>query len=308
MKLIVTGGAGFIGSNLCEELSKNHDVFVIDDFSEGKEKNLEELDVEYIRGNIMDQSMLKKAFKDADYVFHHAAIASVQKSIEDPFIVNEINIGGTLNVLTAARDCQVKKVIFASSSAVYGDNSQSPKRENMMPNPKSPYSVSKVTGEYYCKTFLELYGLKTVNLRYFNVYGPKQDHNSEYSAVIPKFITKIIHNEHPIIYGDGNQTRDFVFVKDVVNANILAMKSEVEGTFNIAHGQKTSVKELFNCISTILNTNVKPFYVASKTGEVRDSLADISLATEKFAYKPDYTLEEGLKETIKWYYRMEECD
>lgn len=301
MKVAVTGGAGFIGSNLCHDLCKECDVVVIDDFSTGAAENLEELGVECVVGSIIDKNILKYAFNDVDFVFHHAAITSVQRSIENPMETNEVNIRGTLNVLNASRDCDVKKVIFASSSSVYGNNPQTPKREDMTPDPRSPYAVSKITGEYYCRNFFELYGLKTVCLRYFNVYGPKQDPKSEYSAVIPKFITNILCDRNPVIYGDGKQTRDFVFVKDVVRANLLAMKGDLVGTFNVASGKRISINEISYQINSILGTQLDPIYEKSRPGEIKDSLADISLAMKSLGYRPEYTFKEGLKETIEWY-------
>jgi UDP-glucose 4-epimerase len=301
MKVAVTGGAGFIGSNLCQDLCKVCDVVVIDDFSTGKAENLDALDVECLVGSVTNLNFLRNIFEDVDFVFHQAAITSVQRSIENPIETNEVNIGGTLNVLTASRDCDVKKVIYASSAAVYGNNPQTPKREDMIPDPKSPYAASKITGEYYCRIFSELYGLKTVCLRYFNVYGPKQDPKSEYSAVIPKFITSIFCDQNPVIYGDGNQTRDFVFVKDVVKANVLAMKKDIEGIFNVACGQKININEIADKITSILGTKLDPVYEKSRPGDVKESLADISLAMESLGYRPEYSLEDGLKETIEWY-------
>lgn len=305
MKVVVTGGCGFIGSNIAEELIKKHYVVVIDDLSTGRIENIQSLqdkeNFEFVRGNITDLGLLKQIFEDVDCIFHQAAIPSVQRSVENPLDTNEANIKGTLNVLIAARDCGVKKVVYASSSSVYGDTPELPKKENMKPNPQSPYAVSKLTGEYYCKVFSEIYGIKTICLRYFNVYGPKQDPASEYAAVIPRFINRVLNNQPPIIFGDGNQTRDFTFVKDVVKANILAMEKNVEGVFNIAYGQQISINELANKIMEIVGVKLNPVYDKPRPGDIRNSLADISLAKQKLGYMPEYSLEKGLEVTIRWF-------
>ncbi|MHC1566277.1 MAG: SDR family oxidoreductase [Candidatus Syntropharchaeia archaeon] len=305
MKVVITGGCGFIGSNLAHELMNENEVIVIDDLSTGRIENIANLknseNFKFVRGSITDLNLLKQVFKDVDYVFHQAAIPSVQRSVENPIATNEANINGTLNVLLAARDSGVKKVIYASSSSVYGDTPILPKREDMKPNPKSPYAVSKLVGEYYCKVFSEVYGLKTVCLRYFNVYGPKQDPYSEYAAVIPRFITRALNDQPPVIFGDGNQTRDFTFVKDVVKANILAMEKNVEGVFNIACGNRISIKELANKILEIMGLKLSPVCDKPRPGDIRHSLADISLARERLGYVPEYDLEKGLEVTIKWF-------
>ena len=305
MKVVVTGGCGFIGSNIAEELIKKHYVVVIDDLSTGRIENIQSLqdkeNFEFVRGNITDLGLLKQIFEDVDCIFHQAAIPSVQRSVENPLDTNEANIKGTLNVLIAARDCGVKKVVYASSSSVYGDTPELPKKENMKPNPQSPYAVSKLTGEYYCKVFSDIYGIKTICLRYFNVYGPKQDPTSEYAAVIPRFINRVLNNQPPIIFGDGNQTRDFTFVKDVVKANILAMEKNVEGVFNIAYGQQISINELANKIMEIVGVKLNPVYDKPRPGDIRNSLADISLAKQKLGYMPEYSLEKGLEVTIRWF-------
>ena len=305
MKVVVTGGCGFIGSNIAEELIKKHYVVVIDDLSTGRIENIQSLqdkeNFEFVRGNITDLGLLKQIFEDVDCIFHQAAIPSVQRSVENPLDTNEANIKGTLNVLIAARDCGVKKVVYASSSSVYGDTPELPKKENMRPNPQSPYAVSKLTGEYYCKVFSDIYGIKTICLRYFNVYGPNQDPASEYAAVIPRFINRVLNNQPPIIFGDGNQTRDFTFVKDVVKANILAMEKNVEGVFNIAYGQQISINELANKIMEIVGVKLNPVYDKPRPGDIRNSLADISLAKQKLGYMPEYSLEKGLEVTIRWF-------
>ena len=303
MKILITGGAGFIGSNLAEELSKKHEVVIIDDLSTGRAGNVDDLDVELVRGSITDPDLLKKNFRGVDYVFHQAALPSVQRSVDDPVLANEVNVCGTLNVLVAARDAGVAKVIYASSSSVYGDTPELPKREDMKPDPKSPYAVAKLTGEYYCRVFNEIYGLKTVALRYFNVYGPMQDPSSDYAAVIPKFVNRVMAGKPPIIYGDGEQTRDFTFVRDVVQANVLAMETDAVGVFNVATGQRISVNDLAGMIMEVVGDRVECVHEEPRAGDVRDSLGDISRARAGFGYAPRYGMEEGLKETIGWFGR-----
>jgi len=303
MKVVVTGGAGFIGSNLAEELLKKYEVTVIDNLSTGRIENLKSIikDIEFIKGSINDQNLLKDALSGSDTVFHQAAIPSVQRSIDNPIASNEANIDGTLKVLVAARDCNVRKVVYASSSSAYGNTPTLPKKEDMKPMPRSPYAVSKLAGEYYCRIFSEVYGLKTACLRYFNVYGPRQNPNSQYAAVIPRFITKILAHEPPTIYGDGEQTRDFTFVRDVVKANVLAMQSDAEGVFNIACGRRICLNELANQIMLISGIKIDPIYDTVRAGDVRDSLADISVAKKMMGYAPDYNMDLGLRETIKWF-------
>ncbi len=297
---MITGGAGFIGANLAKELAANNSLIIIDNLSVGKKENLTDLlreNVKFVEGNINELSLLKRLFRNVDFVFHQAAISSVPKSIENPLATNETNVTGTLNVLLAARDSGVKKVIYASSTAVYGDTPTLPQKEDMMPNPQSPYAITKLVGEYYCHAFQAVYGLSTVSLRYFNVYGPKQDPNSEYAAVIPRFIRAICRGESPIIFGDGEQTRDFVFVTDVVRANILAAESDVTGVVNIGQGRRVTINELTRLIIHIMNKDVGIVYQGARPGDIRHSLADISKA-RLFGYEPQYDLERGLKETI----------
>lgn len=305
MRIVITGGAGFIGSNLATELSKEKEseVIIVDDLSTGRVSNLEKINknINLVRGSITDLQLLKGIFKDVDYVFHQAAIPSVPRSIKDPIASNNANVNGTLNVLVAAKDCNVKKVIYASSSSVYGDTPELPKREDMVPNPLSPYAVTKLLGEYYCKVFNEVYGLKTISLRYFNVYGPRQDPYSDYAAVIPRFINRVLENKPPVIYGDGEQTRDFTFVTDVVRANIQAMKSDANGVYNIASGNRISINELANVIMKLMGRNLKPIHEAPREGDIRHSLGDISSAKKTLSYEPQYSVEEGLRRTIKWF-------
>jgi len=301
MKIIITGGAGFIGSNLAEELAKKHEVVIIDDLSTGRAENVEALDLELVRGSITDPDLLRENFRGVDYVFHQAALPSVQRSIEDPVLANEVNICGTLNVLVAARDAGVTKVIYASSSSVYGDTPELPKREDMKPDPKSPYAVAKLAGEYYCRVFNEIYGLKTVALRYFNVYGPRQNPSSDYAAVIPNFVNRVMAGKEPIIYGDGEQTRDFTFVRDVVQANVLSMESDAIGVFNVATGTRISINDLAGMVMELIGNRVDFVHEGPRAGDVRDSLGGISRAYAGFEYVPRYGMEEGLKETIGWF-------
>ena len=300
MKAVVTGGAGFIGSNLAEELAKEqeNEVVVVDNLSTGRRENLQNLKnlkkCLFVEGSVTDLDLLRGVFKGCDYVFHQAAIPSVPRSVKDPLATNNVNTNGTLNVLVAARDCGVKKVVFASSSSVYGDTPELPKREEMTPNPLSPYAVTKLVGEYYCKVFEEVYGLKTVSLRYFNVYGPRQDPHSDYAAVVPKFVKSVSENKPPVIFGDGEQTRDFTFVKDVVRANLLAAKSGATGVFNIASGRRVSINELAEKIIKIQGKELEPVHSEPREGDVKHSLGDISRAQRGFGFEPRYSLEEGL--------------
>lgn len=302
--VLITGGAGFIGSNLAERLVKEgHEVTIIDDLSNGKTENLETLKVKvnFIKGSILDSKLLKKTLDkhSVEYVFHQAARASVPRSIKDPLKTNEINVEGTLNVLKTSVDTNVRKVISASSSSVYGDTPELPKRESMVPNPKSPYAVSKLSGEHYMRVFSEVYGIKTISLRYFNVYGPRQDPYSPYAAVVPKFIDMALKNKDIPIEGDGNQTRDFTYIDDVVDANMLSMSGSVEGVFNIAYGRRTSINELADKIIRLANGSGK-VYTDPRLGDVRDSLADISLAEKKLGYTPKYNLDKGLEKFVNW--------
>ncbi len=298
-KFVITGGAGFIGSNLAKSLSKDNDVLVIDDLSAGKMENLAGLDVRFLKGSLTDQMLLKEAFEGADCVFHQAAIASVKKSVEDPARTNAAGIDGTLNVLIAARDTGVGRVVQASSAAVYGSSPVLPKKEDMLPEPLSPYAVSKLAAEHYARVFLELYGLKTVSLRYFNVFGPKQDPSSEYSGVISRFISAILNDKQPVIYGDGEQTRDFVYVNDVVSANILASRA-LPGVYNIACAKSISLNTLVAVIGNILEKPVVPRYESARAGDIKHSLADINRA-KGMGYIPKYDLKEALIETIEWF-------
>lgn len=308
-RLVVTGGAGFIGSNIVRELVKNNTVIVIDDLSTGSLENIKDLiktkKINFLKGNVTDFKLLNKTFRNVDYVFHQAAIASVPKSIENPVASNNVNVNGTLNVLVASRDNNVKKVVFASSCSIYGDSPILPKNEEMTTFPISPYSVNKLIGEYYCKIFTNIYRLKTASLRYFNVYGPRQNPKGDYAAVIPKFIGMILKNKSPEIYGDGEQTRDFVFVKDIVNANIIAAESKETGIFNIASGKQVSIIELAKLIIEITRKNIRIVYKKGRMGDIIHSSADISKAKKILDFNPKFTLKEGLKETIEWFRKNE---
>ena len=305
MKAVVTGGAGFIGSNLCEELARQgYHVIILDDLSTGKLENiqglLQEDNVEFVQGSITDLPLLQRLFQGVEYVLHHAALARVPQSIDDPLTTNEVNITGTLKVLLAARENNVRKVVFASSSSIYGDTITLPQREDMPPSPLSPYALTKLAGEYYCTIFHQIYGLSTVCLRYFNVYGPRQDPHSGYALAIPAFIHRISQNIPPIIFGDGEQSRDFTFVKDVVSANILAMENDADGVYNIGSGNSITINQLADAILHSLQKTLKPIYEKPRPGDPRHTLADVSKA-KSFGYEPKWTLGDGLAETIKYF-------
>lgn len=300
-KVLVTGGAGFIGSNIAHELCGDNEVLVLDDLSSGKKENLDGLDVELITASIRDADRVREAMEGVDYVFHHAAIASVPRSVDDPVSSNQVNVCGTLRVLVEARDAKVRKVVFASSSAIYGDTPSEMKREGDLPAPISPYAVTKMTGEMYCRNFWLNYGLPTCSLRYFNVYGPRQDPNSQYAAVIPRFMSRLMNDEDPEINGDGTQSRDFTYVDDVVDANIQAMLSSAQGVFNISGGTQVNLLELLDEMGRLLGKRPRPRFVAKRPGDVMHSLADISRAKQAFGYSPKIDLETGLKRTIEWF-------
>jgi len=304
-KVVVTGGAGFIGSNLAKKLASDNKIIVVDDLSTGYLKNIQDdvdkNQIDFVKGSITNFDLLKEVFKNVDYVFHQAAIPSVPRSVKDPVLSNNANVNGTLNVLVAARDNNVKKVVYASSSSVYGDTPTLPKKEEMTPCPLSPYAVSKLTGEYYCRVFTGVYDLKTVALRYFNVYGPRQDPEGEYAAVIPKFIISVLNGKPPVIFGDGEQTRDFSFIDDVVQANISAAESAATGVFNVAGGKRITINNLADLIMKITGKKIDVEYKDSRPGDIVHSLADISKAKNGFGYKPDFDIEKGLEETVKWF-------
>jgi nucleoside-diphosphate-sugar epimerase len=307
-RILVTGGAGFIGSNLTEALLKQgHWVWVLDNFSTGKRENLvfdkEYPSLEIIDGDIRDLAICRKVMKDIEVVFHQAALPSVQRSVEDPLISNSVNVEGTLNILLSSRDTGVKRLIYASSSSIYGDTPTLPKQEEMPPNPLSPYALQKYIGEHYCRLFFQLYGLETVSLRYFNVFGPKQDPNSIYSAVIPRFIDALLEGHPPIIFGDGEQSRDFTYIDNVIQANLLAMHVDrLNGEpINIACGKRTSLNQLLATLYDIFGTKVSPIYQEPRKGDVRHSLADIRKGKQILNYEPNVGIEAGLKKTVEYF-------
>jgi len=309
-KMAVTGGAGFIGSNLAEHLlSMGFSVTVIDNLSTGRKQNLSGWSeragdrFQFLRTDINETRQLCEAFSGVSRVFHLAAIPSVARSIDDPAATQFANINGTLSVLTAARDAGVKRVVAASSSSIYGDEPNLPKKEDRIGRCLSPYALSKFVTEDYCRLFFQLYGLETVALRYFNVFGPRQDPNSEYAAVIPRFSTRMIAGKQPTVYGDGEQTRDFTFVANVVEANWRAATSpDAAGqAFNIGCGNRTSLNQLIENLNRILGSRIMPKYEPARKGDVRDSVADISKARATLGYSPSTSLEAGLQRVVDWY-------
>jgi UDP-glucose 4-epimerase len=301
-KVIVTGGLGFIGSHLVEALVEDNDVTIIDNRSTGTLENLRDFAderLEVIEGDVAALN-LPEIFDGCDYVFHLAALPSVVRSINEPLASNESNTTGTLNVLVAAKESGVKKVVYASSSSVYGDAAALPKREDMCLAPLSPYAVTKAAGELYCTVFQHVYGLRTISLRYFNVFGPRQDPYSQYAAVIPKFIIAMLNNSPPTVYGDGEQSRDFTFVKHVVEANVHACESSKTGTFNVACGRSITLNELIDLLSEITGRTIAPTYVAPRPGDIRHSLADIAKA-RSLGYEPHSNFKKELEETVRWF-------
>lgn len=303
---IVTGGAGFIGSNLVRRLvAEGYKVTVIDNLSTGCLDNLQGLQdkITFVEGDIRDLRLLCELFKGADVVFHQAALPSVPRSIADPLSSNENNVTGTLNVLIAARDSRVKRVVLAASSSVYGNTETLPKTEDMRANPLSPYAVTKHVGELYAKVFSEIYGVEAVALRYFNVFGPRQDPNSQYAAVIPRFVMAMLCGRRPTIYGDGEQSRDFTYVDNVVEANLLAAKAQgIAGeVINIGCGERFTINTLVAQLNRILGTNIEPEYKPARQGDVRHSLASIEKAKELLGYTPQIPFEEGLRRTVEWF-------
>jgi nucleoside-diphosphate-sugar epimerase len=307
-KYLVTGVAGFIGSALARALIQRGDhVRGIDDFSTGKPENIAGLNgrLDFREISLLDPAGLAGACEGIDCVFHEAALPSVPKSVAEPKLTNAVNVEGTLNLLVAARDAQVKRVVYAGSSSAYGDSEVFPKHEDMMPQPISPYGVQKLTGELYMQVFASVYGLETVSLRYFNVFGPHQDANSQYSAVLAKFITQMLQGQAPTIYGDGEQSRDFTYIDNVVEGNLLAANapaSEVSGkVFNIATGERFTLNQTYRILQGIIGFSVAPKYDEPRAGDVRHSLADIGLARKYLNYSPEVGFEDGLKRTVEWY-------
>jgi nucleoside-diphosphate-sugar epimerase len=308
-RYLVTGGAGFIGSNLVEELLKRgHAVRVLDNFSTGKRENLTAFiaDIELVEGDLTNPADVQRAAGGIDVVLHQGAIPSVPRSIEDPISSNKANVTGTLNLLVAARDAGVRRVVYASSSSIYGDQAvDRPKVETMLPMPISPYAVDKLSGEHYCQVFHAAYGLETVALRYFNVFGPRQDPASTYAAVIPKFITALLRGDAPTIFGDGEQTRDFTYVGNVVEGNLLAAAAPAEKAagqvMNLATGDQTSLNDLVTLLREFTGRDIAPVYLDPRPGDIKHSLADVSKAGERLGYETIVPFHEGLQRTVAWY-------
>ena len=306
MRYLVTGGAGFIGSNTVDELvRRGHSVVVLDDLSSGKEDNLVETrnKITLIKGSITDIEVVRKAMHDAEYVLHLAARTSVPRSVKDPIETNKVNIEGTLNVLVAAKELKVKRVVFAASSSAYGETPTLPKVETMEPQPISPYGVTKYVGELYAQTFGRCYGLENVALRYFNIFGPRQDPGSPYSGVLAKFCTAFLEDTQPVVFGDGEQTRDFTYVDNAVQANLLACEApNVSGkVFNVGVGGRVSLNEVLHELGKITGKTLEVKYDPPRDGDIRDSQADISQAREFLGYAPQVTFEDGLARTFEWY-------
>ena len=308
---LVTGGCGFIGSHLVEALlQKGERVRVFDNRSTGKAKNIAHVkdQIEFVDGDLRELDAVHQAVAGVDYVFHQGARPSVARSVADPILSNNVNINGTLNLLVAARDAGVKRVVYAASSSAYGNIPTLPRSETLSPQPASPYAITKYVGECYCRVFTQVFGLETVALRYFNIFGPRQDPTSQYSAVIPKFIHAYLHGNAPAIEGDGEQSRDFTYIANAVHANLLACHAEgVAGeVFNIGCGQQTSINKLASLIGEMMETDAQPVYTSSRPGDVRHSRADIRKAQQLLGYEPKVELKTGLRRTIDWFLRC--CD
>ncbi len=305
---LITGIAGFIGSALARELvQRGEQVRGIDNFATGKRENIAEIlsHIEFREKDMLDLEAMKQACAGVDYVLHQAAIPSVPKSVLDPIGSNRANVDGTVNLLVAARDAKVKRVIYAASSSAYGDTPTLRKHERMMPDPISPYAVAKLAGEHYMISFYRCYGLETVALRYFNVFGPRQDPSSPYSGVLAKFITLMLKGQQPTIFGDGEQSRDFTYVDNAVEANLLACKAPaaqaVGKVFNVANGRRVTLNETFKLLEQLTSYTGAPIYGPERAGDIKHSLADISLAEKHLGYKPEVNFEEGLSRTVEWY-------
>lgn len=305
-KFLVTGGAGFIGSHIATGLVERGDeVVVLDNLLSGRRENLEHLGdrVTLIEGSVLDRDLVERALRGVEVVYHQAALASVPWSVERPLDTNEVCVTGTVNVLDAARQAGVRRVVFAGSSSAYGDQPKVSKQETDLPAPLSPYAAAKIAGEAYCKSFTETYGLETVVLRYFNVFGPRQDPDSQYSAVIPIFVSKMVQGERPTIYGDGKQSRDFVYVDNVVQCNLAAADAERASgaTINVACGKQFTLLQLVAAVNEVLGTTVEPIFEKARAGDVRESLADITVARSLLDYEPQIDFGEGLRRSIEYY-------
>jgi UDP-N-acetylglucosamine/UDP-N-acetyl-alpha-D-glucosaminouronate 4-epimerase len=308
LRVLVTGGGGFIGCHLVERLlGDGHDVRVLDNFATGRRENLTEPldDIELVEGDMQSYERVHTAVRGCEVVLHQAALPSVPRSVQDPLTSNATNVTGTLNVLLASRDEGVRRVVFGSSSSIYGANPGLPKHEDMLPLPISPYAVAKLAGEGYCRSFHEVFGLETVSLRYFNVFGPRQDPLSQYAAVIPNFTTALLAGEPTVVYGDGEQSRDFTYVENVVEGNMLAMEAQGAAgkVYNVAAGERQSLNELLDRLRALTRTEAEARYEDARPGEVRHSQADISRAGGELGYRPKVSVEEGLSRTVDWYRR-----
>ena len=305
-KFLVTGGAGFIGSNICTKLiNQGSFVRVVDNLITGKKSNLTDIldRIDFIEADMGDENVARKAMKDIDVVLHQGALSSVPRSVDDPAATHRHCVDATFTLLLAARDAGIKRFVYAASSSAYGDTPTLPKVESMPPGPLSPYAAAKVVGEYYAKVFYEVYGLETVSLRYFNIFGPHQDPTSQYAAAIPAFVTAILKDEKPTIFGDGEQSRDFTYIDNVVEANLLAAKAEHTAgeVLNIACGRAVTVNQIIEIINELLGKNIKPLYTDPRPGDVKHSLADITLAEKTIGYKPTVQFKQGLRLAIDWY-------
>lgn len=303
---LVTGGAGFIGSHLVGRLlAEAHQVRVLDDFSTGKRENLADLaeQIELIEGDLRDPADCRRAVEDVEVIFHQAAVPSVPKSVQDPQSSHDANVNGTFNLLMAGREAKVRRVVYAASSSAYGDAPELPKHESQTPSPMSPYAVQKLAGEYYCQAFSECFGLETLSLRYFNVFGPRQDPASQYAAAIPAFVTAMLNDKQPTVFGDGEQSRDFTYIDNVLDANLLAAKaSQARGqVLNVACGERVTINRIIARINELLGKNIKPIYTSPRPGDVKHSLADITQARTLLGYQPKILFDQGLALTIDWY-------
>ena len=303
---LVTGGAGFIGSHLVEgSLARDYKVRVLDNFATGKRENLASVltQIELLEGSVANLTTARSAMRKVDVVFHQAALPSVPRSVKNPLESNEVNITGTLNILLAARDAGVKRVVYAASSAAYGNQPTLPKVETMTPDPLSPYAIGKLAGEMYARTFTQLYNLSTISLRYFNVFGPRQDPTTQYAGVIAKFMTCAIEGKPYPVYGDGEQSRDFTYVENVMNANILAAERPIEGAplINIAYGERTTLNQIIRLLNELTGQDLPAQYGPERAGDVRHSHADVALAGKLLGYEPMVNVREGLKRTLEWY-------
>ena len=303
MKVVITGGAGFIGSHIAEYwVENNADVHIIDNFRSGFRKNIISEKIKFTEGSIEDKQLVFDSLENADYVFNLAALVSVPESIDKPEECISINVNGLINLLEASKKHKIKKLVHTSSAAIYGDDPELPKTTKLRPNPKSPYGITKLDGEYYCNLYKESFGVNTTSLRYFNVYGERQDPKSQYAAAVPIFISKALKNEEITIFGDGNQTRDFVYVKDIVKANVMAAERlDIKGVFNVANGSYITIKQLAENIVKVTGSKSEIIYKPERAGDIKHSYASIEETKEVLGFKPDFSLEQGLTRTIEYF-------